>query len=171
MTASSIAEETSQHSVFSRPAMEAVIFTGIQGAGKTTFYRERFSNTHTHISLDVLGTRHRERLLIEECVAAGRSFVVDNTNVRAADRARYIEAARRGGFAVTGYFFDADPRDALRRNLQRTGKQKIPPAGVMGTWNRREPPRLQEGFDRLYTVTPDDAGRFVVTEWPHQGGS
>lgn len=151
--------------------MEAIIFIGIQGAGKTTFYRERFGNTHTHISLDVLRTRHRERVAVEECVAAGRSFVVDNTNVRTAARAVYIAAARRGGFTVTGYFFDAKPRDALRRNLHRTGKQKIPPAGVMGTWKRLEPPRPEEGFDHLYTVARDDADRFVVREWSYQGGS
>jgi predicted kinase len=171
MTASSIAEDTAQQYAVLRPAVDAIIFIGIQGAGKTTFYQERFSNTHTHISLDVLRTRHREMVLVEECVAAGRSFVVDNTNVRAAERAVYIQAARRGGFAVNGYFFDANPRDALRRNLQRTGKQKIPPAGVIGTWKKLEPPRLEEGFDRLYTVTRDDADRFVVREWPHQGGS
>lgn len=150
--------------------MEAVIFVGIQGAGKTTFYRERFSNTHTHINLDMLRTRHREWVLIQECVADRRSFVVDNTNVRAAERAVYIEAARRGGFTVTGYFFDAPPHDALKRNLQRTGKQKIPPAGVIGTWKRLEPPRPEEGFDRLYTVTRDDADRFVIRPWLDQGG-
>lgn len=26
--------------------MEAIIFVGIQGAGKSTFYRDRFFNTH-----------------------------------------------------------------------------------------------------------------------------
>ena len=41
--------------------MEAVLLIGIQGSGKTTFYRERFADTHAHISLDVLKTRGRER--------------------------------------------------------------------------------------------------------------
>ena len=55
---------------------EAVILIGIPGAGKSTFYRERFANTHVHISLDVLKTRARERTVLQECIAAGRSFVV-----------------------------------------------------------------------------------------------
>jgi predicted kinase len=151
--------------------MEAVILIGIQGAGKTTFYRERFSRTHVHISLDLLRTRHREKLLVERCLAVGQSFVVDNTNVLAEDRAAYIEAAHGAGFAVTGYFFDVRPGEALQRNAQRTGKQKIPAAGVMGTWKRLERPRRREGFERLYVVTRDESDRFVVGECTEEDGS
>ena len=142
--------------------VEAVILIGIQGAGKTTFYRERFERTHVRISLDVLKTRHRERELLQSCLAGGLNFVVDNTNVRAAERAVYIAAARQAGYEVTGYFFDAAPHDALRRNAQRSGKEKIPPAGVVGTWKRLERPRLEEGFDRLWAVSHDESDRFVV---------
>ena len=39
--------------------MEAVVFTGIQASGKSTFYRERFFHTHLRISLDLLKTRGR----------------------------------------------------------------------------------------------------------------
>ena len=41
--------------------VEAVIFVGLQGSGKSTFYRERFFDTHVRLSLDMLKTRHRER--------------------------------------------------------------------------------------------------------------
>ena len=40
---------------------EAAVFCGIQGSGKTTFYRARFAATHARINLDELKTRHRER--------------------------------------------------------------------------------------------------------------
>ena len=43
--------------------MEAVILIGIQGSGKSTFYRERFFDTHVRINLDMLKTRQREKLL------------------------------------------------------------------------------------------------------------
>lgn len=43
---------------------EAVIFVGVQGSGKSTFYRERFFDTHVRINLDMLRTRLKEQLLL-----------------------------------------------------------------------------------------------------------
>ena len=58
--------------------MEAVILIGIQGSGKSTFCRDRFFNTHVRINLDMLKTRHREKLFLDACLAAKQPFVVDN---------------------------------------------------------------------------------------------
>jgi len=145
--------------------MEAVILMGIQGSGKSTFYRERFFETHVRISLDLLGTRNRERAFLQTCLTAGQRFAVDNTNVRAQERAVYIAAAKAAGFRVVGYFFDSPLRDALRRNAQRKGKAKIPVPGVIGTWKRIERPRPEEGFDELWLVIHDPAGAFVLHPW------
>ena len=41
-----------------------VIFIGLQASGKTTFYRERFSDL-PHVNLDTLHTRNKERGLID----------------------------------------------------------------------------------------------------------
>jgi len=145
--------------------VEAVIFIGVQGAGKSTFFRERFFDSHVRISLDVLKTRAREQALLRACLGCGQRFVIDNTNVRAAERAAYIAAARSSGFRVIGYFFDVPLRDAMRRNLQRTGAGKIPPAGVGGTFKRLERPTPAEGFDELSIVQVDGNGGFVVSPW------
>lgn len=146
--------------------MEAVIFTGIQGSGKTTFYRERFFETHVRVSLDQLRTRHRERLLVETLIAMKQPFVVDNTNPTAADRARYLVPARAAGYRIAGYFFEADFAAALRRNATREGKARIRPAGIGGTLKRLERPDWAEGFDRLAIVTVDESGGFEVRELP-----
>ncbi len=143
--------------------MEAVIFIGIQASGKTTFYRERFFDTHVRLSLDMLKTRNREHILLEACLAARQPFVIDNTNVLAAGRAVYIEAAKRAGFRVVGYFFRTEARAAIRRNSAREGKRAIPVGGILGTLKRLQPPTLEEGFDQLFTVEIGDAGEFVVT--------
>ena len=132
--------------------MEAVVFIGIQGAGKSTFYQRRFFQTHVRISLDLLKTRDRERLFLQACILTRQPFVVDNTNVRAAERAKFITPAREAGFRVVGYFFDTPVKEAIRRNKQRTGRAVIPVAGLVGTHKRLEPPRLAEGFDLLYRV-------------------
>ena len=113
--------------------MEAVIFIGIQASGKTTFYRERFFDTHIRLSLDMLKTRHREELLLQACIAARQSFVVDNTNATTAERARYINPARAAGFRLLGYYFQSCMRESIARNRLRIGKERIPDKGVMGT--------------------------------------
>jgi predicted kinase len=50
---------------------QAVIFIGVQTTGKTTFFKEHFVGTHVHINLDMLRTRHREKLILDACLKAG----------------------------------------------------------------------------------------------------
>ena len=148
----------------SKAAMEAVILVGVQGAGKSTFYRERFFDTHVRINLDMLGTRKREQLLLAACLDAGQSFVVDNTNPQASDRARYIALSRAKGFRVIAYFFDVPLRDAMRRNNQRKLRKKIPPVAVAGTHKKLEAPSKNEGFDQIFAVQVTEPAGFVVKE-------
>jgi predicted kinase len=145
--------------------MEAVILIGIQASGKTSFYKERFFETHVRLNLDMLKTRHRQRLLVEACVAAKQPFVVDNTNVRREERAGYITRARDGGFYVLGFFFEPQVERALAWNQRCRGKAMVPVPGLLGTLKRLERPQLGEGFDRLYWVHVDQAGKFVVETW------
>jgi predicted kinase len=142
--------------------MEAVIFIGIPATGKTTFYRERFFETHIRLSLDMLRTRHRELLLVRACLAAKQPFVVDNTNVTATDRARYIALAHAARFRVVGYYFPSTTEDALRRNAGRTGKARIPVVGIYAKQKRLEPPALSEGFDALFAANIHPDGGFAV---------
>ncbi|MFP5339741.1 MAG: AAA family ATPase [Gammaproteobacteria bacterium] len=142
--------------------MEAILLIGIQGSGKSTFYRERFFDTHLRVSLDLLRTRHRERRILQVCLETNMRFVVDKTNVTAAERGHYIALARAARFKVVGYFFEPDARGAFERNQGRA--RPVPPAGLFGTLKRLEEPRLEEGFDRLYRVTTVPGGGFHVYE-------
>ena len=147
---------------------EAVVFCGVQAAGKSTYYRERFFETHVRINMDMLKTRRRESLLLQACLLGKQPFVVDNTNPLAADRARYIQPARDAGFTVTGYFFRATTREAIARNRQRTDKAAIPVPGLLGTYKRLEEPRWAEGYDALFTVTLTPANVWIVEEVPRE---
>lgn len=145
--------------------MEAVIFCGVQATGKSTFYKERFFRTHLRINLDMLKTRHRESILLGACIEAEQSFVVDNTNPTREERARYIEAAKAGGFKVTGYYFQSQIQDALARNATRSGAERIPEKGLRAAHARLELPGFDEGFETLFYVKIGEGGGFVVEAW------
>ena len=142
--------------------MEAVIFIGIQGSGKSTFYHEKFFDSHVRINLDMLRTRKREAILLHACISAKQSFVIDNTNLSRELRLGYITIAKQAGFRVSGYFFSTSLKEALARNALRKGKARIPPVAVAGALKRMESPELDEGFDELYRVTIDSNSNFLI---------
>jgi predicted kinase len=144
---------------------QAVIFIGVQATGKSTFFKERFADTHVRINLDMLKTRHREKLILEACIKAHQNFVVDNTNPTIEDRQRYMVPARAANFEVIGYYFQSQLNATLLRNQQRVDKQRIPMAGVVAAYRKLQVPTLEEGFDKLYYVHIDTAGSFIVEEW------
>jgi len=142
--------------------MEAVIFCGIQGSGKTTFYKERFFRTHMRVSLDLLHTRNKETQFLQICFVTYQRFVVDNTNPTIVERQRYVQAAKAARFTPICYYFDTDVREAIARNSNRAGKELVPIAGIKGTFKKLQTPSYNEGFDQLYTVQIQQ-NYFVVT--------
>ena len=148
--------------------MEAVIFIGIQGTGKSSFYWQKFFNTHVRINLDMLKTRHRFQLVLAACLQAGQPFVIDNTNVTKEVRAEFIAQSKAAGFRVVGYYFRSDIASALARNSGRVGSARVPDVGVLGTYNKLEIPQRDEGFDDLYYVRIDPEGNFQVEEWANE---
>ena len=143
--------------------MEAVIFSGVQASGKTTFYIERYLATHVRVSMDLLRTRHRERRFLETCLETGQRFVVDNTNPTAAERRPYLEAALQAGYGVVGYEFHIAAPDALERNNRRAGQERIPVAGLLGTYGRLEPLRMDEGYGEVLVVEIAETAGFKVS--------
>ena len=144
--------------------VEAVIFTGIQATGKSSFYLQQFYTTHIRLNMDMLKTRHREKLLLEACLQAKQSFVIDNTNPLQSDRKRYMDQIREHDFVITGYYFQSGIADCLTRNQTRTGKSRVPDVAILSTHKKLELPQMSEGYDRLYYVSLQD-GNFIVEEY------
>ena len=147
--------------------VECVILIGLPASGKSSFYRDRFASTHDLISKDLLRNSRRSEIrqqeLLVQSLAAGRSVVVDNTNVTVLGRARLIALARQHGARTTGYYFDTNPANALRRNRMREGNARVPDVAIFTLRKRMEPPSLDEGFDELWAARLDDAkGIFEV---------
>ena len=145
---------------------KCILFTGLQASGKTTFYRQQFPNL-VHVNLDTLHTRNKERLLMDECFAAGSSFVVDNTNPTGKVRAKYIEAARKHGYRVIGYYFQSSISACKERNSMRTGKALLPVSALAATHRILEVPDRAEGYDELYYVRIV-GDRFIVEPWKNE---
>jgi predicted kinase len=148
--------------------MEAIIFIGIQGAGKSTFYRENFLNTHIRINLDMLKTRHREKIFLRACLEAKQPFVVDNTNPTVEERSRYITAAKENKFRVIAYYFDSSLSECKHRNNQRPQKQVVPNAGIFATYKKLVIPTWSEGFNAIYSVKTELNYSFKVEEWQRE---
>lgn len=146
--------------------MQVILFIGIQASGKSTFCKKNFFDTHVHISLDLVKTRHREKRLIETCLEIGQAFVIDNTNPTIEERKRYIEIAKVEQFSVIGYYFESKIEDCMERNWKRAEKH-IPEKGIRGTHARLEIPKYEEGYDQLYYVKIID-DQFLVELWKNE---
>lgn len=144
-----------------KPTM--VIMIGIPGSGKSTFCDEKFPGWRI-ISRDILRTRHREEQLLADTVASRLSCVIDNTNVSRAERAKFITAGKAAGYRIVGYYLRSDIDECLKRNARRTGKARIPDAGVRGRAAQLEHPGYDEDFDELFHVSITDDG-FSITPW------
>ena len=146
--------------------MQIVILVGIQGSGKSSFYKELFFSSHLRISLDMLKTRPREWKIFQSCIAAEAQCVIDNTNILRKDRERYITPGRHAGFSVSGYFFNIPLPVAMEQNARRTGKECIPVVAIRSAFRNLEIPQYDEGFDELFSVEQDPATRWKITAVP-----
>ncbi len=130
--------------------MDVIILSGIQGAGKSTFCRERYWDTHIRINYDMLRTRHRERLLFAACIEARQAVVVDATNPTVEDRRRYIDPARAAKFRIVGIEFHVPVELAIERNASRSGKRLVPERAIYATAAKMQPLMYEEGFDEIW---------------------
>lgn len=132
--------------------MEAIIFIGIQGSGKSTYYKQELFNTHLRISMDLLNTRNKEQKLLEYAVGVQQRLVIDNTNPKESDRARYIPLLKSKKYKIAAYYFCPDLERAIQWNIKRSLKQQIPKKGLVATYKQLEAPNLAEGFDEIYEI-------------------
>ncbi len=151
-------------------AVELVILVGLQAAGKSTFFRQRFAATHEHVSKDLFrnnkNPQRRQAHLIEAALKGGSSVVVDNTSPTVEDRRAVIELGRELGAKIVGYYFESDVRQCIERNRLRTGKERVPDVAIYATASKLVPPSYPEGFDELLRVRTTDDPAFEVRAEP-----
>lgn len=146
--------------------MEALLFIGIPGAGKSTFFRQRFFETHQHINRDTLRTKARENALIEVCLSQQIRFVLDNTSPTFDVRAPFIARVKAAGFRVHAFYFEPDFAASRERNARREGRARVPVAAIGGILKALQRPSFDEGFDSIFSVWNHNENGFEVSEWP-----
>lgn len=150
--------------------LDLVVLAGLQGSGKSSFYRARFGATHAHVSKDLFRNardkRRRQRELVEAAARARLPVVIDDTNPRREDRAVLVGLAHALGMRPVLYWFPPDAKASLARNAGRAGKAQVPKVAIFATAKRLAPPEPAEGFAAVYEVTAAPEGAFVVTARP-----
>ena len=135
---------------------ELVIFVGLPGSGKSTYYAAHFAATHVQISKDLMpnarSRENRQQNMIEGALAGGRNVVVDNTNPSRAIREPIVAAGKRYGARVIAYYFDCTVKQSLVRNRQREGKGRVPDVAIFVAAKKLQMPALDEGFDEVHVV-------------------
>ena len=152
--------------------MEVIVFVGLQGAGKSTFYQRYFAETYAHISKDNFPNArdrnaHQQKLLREN-LTRHQSVVIDNTNTRVQDRAPLIEIAHSFGAKVLCYYFVSSVRESLVRNRARAGKARVADVAIFVAAKRLEEPTYAEGFDKIFHAKIEGEG-FKITEIEQSG--
>ncbi len=148
---------------------------GIAGSGKSTLARSDYAG-HVRVSIDDLkadfgrrcdlvrayqsggyeggrlsNNRRAEYVLIDDALGAGRSVVVDDTNLTVEIRRGHIEHARRHGAAAHAVYFH-DAARAYRQNAGRRGAERVP-GHVLGKQKAiLAPPRMEEGYASIRNI-------------------
>jgi len=148
---------------------ELIIFTGNIGCGKSTEATELAKQGHVIINGDAITTMVQggdygaydpkkkpiyhaiERAGIEVALRYGFSAVVDRTNMKVSDRARFINIGKRYDVLIRSYCWGPGDPKALDRRLKDpkgiTKKQWIEVYEHMD--GEYEKPTLMEGFDSI----------------------
>lgn len=134
--------------------MEMIIFVGLPGSGKSTYYKNHFFNSHLRISNDLLKTKNRSKKLLDFCKETNMSFVVDNTNVSKADRAVFIKNVKswQQEVYIRCIYFKCNVETCLERNKERKGKDRVPDCAIYAKAKILEAPCMEEGFDEIYRI-------------------
>ncbi|MFB5638070.1 MAG: AAA family ATPase [Nitrosarchaeum sp.] len=126
--------------------LEYVLMIGVALSGKTTYIKANFN--HERISLSFFDNNRKKELeYIEECLKAGKSIVVDDTNLTSAIRKQHIDLAKKYNFKIRGIFMNTSR--GLLEKRQRSRHDPFPLSVIYKQIKQLETPLIDEGFDEL----------------------
>ncbi|KAE8448805.1 hypothetical protein EG329_008807 [Mollisiaceae sp. DMI_Dod_QoI] len=137
-------------------APELVVFVGLPGAGKTTYFKSDLEILgYTRINLHDDGEFGSYLELVEQSLAAKKSVVVDGTNEDPKKRKQWVSLAHRHGIQARAFYFNT-PSDLCLHNdsfralavIQPSEKARriYPRIAFRKLEAKLQPPTLSEGF-------------------------
>jgi predicted kinase len=144
-----------------------IVMTGVAASGKSTFCTNYFDNDKfVRINGDNLRKEYKSKAtkmedkLIADCISEGKSFIIDNTNVKLEQRKKYIDIAKENGYKVVNFYIPTTKEIAIERNKLREGDAHVSRVVIYTMLKRLVIPTKEEGFDKMYIV--DNSGENYV---------
>ncbi len=126
--------------------LECVLMVGVALSGKTTYIKANFD--HERVALSFFNnSRKKELEYVEECLKAGKSVVIDDTNLTAAIRKQHIDLARKYDAKVMGVLMNTSM--GLLEKRQKSRRDPFPLAVIYKQIKQLETPVTEEGFDEM----------------------
>lgn len=139
-----------------------VVLCGVPGTGKSTWCAVHLAGSHIVVSKDRMRNAPRKEARqvreLRAALSAGRSVVVDNTNLTRDVRAPILAIAREFGARCRAVVMDTSLETARARNAERTGPTRVPEGILFEMVRRWEPPTAEEGFDEVAWVVCEAVG-------------
>lgn len=141
---------------------------GAPGVGKS-YYIEQHKNPGTlvisrdKIRFSMLGEKDeyfsKEKAVYNEfinqinmAIERGETFYVDQTSLNRASRNKLFSRLKVKPTYTTAIYLKSSLDKILKQNAQRTGCALVPEDAVINMFNSIEEPKLEEGFDEIWTI-------------------
>ena len=119
---------------------------GVALSGKTTYIKANFD--HERVALSFFdNNRKKEIEHIEKYLKAGKSVVIDDTNLTTAIRKQHIDLAKKYNAKVRGVLMNTSR--VLLEKRQKSRRDPFPLAVIYKQIKQLETPVSEEGFDEL----------------------
>lgn len=145
------------------------LMNGISGGGKSTYAKKLSESTGAKIicpdsirgELSPIGDESDQSnnaaifttlvpQRLNQALVRGESVVFDAMNLKAKDRRRYIQLARKSGASIECHFIRPNLITSFRQNRLRT--RQVDEGIIADQFRRWQEPRIEEGFDKIVEV-------------------
>jgi len=126
--------------------LEYVLMIGVALSGKTTYIKANFD--HERVALSFFDSNRKKELeYVQECLKAGKSVVIDDTNLTISIRKQHIDLAKKYNAKVRGILMNTSR--ALLEKRQKSRHDPFPLTVIYKQLKQLETPVIDEGFDEL----------------------